>query len=182
MGPVVSFLLHFMVLTLLGLSHRQTQDNPDLLDNIDWSQAPWHPPSSPEVSSSLRWCLQWPLHDVSTDSCRPDRSLAGSWTLRWTSGQRKLLSFPVSGTFVLELLFLLYSLGTRTLTALPVSLLSYHQGAVRSVILPPAACALLPVNCWWPVCPSTSLILHHSSSRKELLGGLADWLFGICLI
>lgn len=139
MGPVVSFLLHFMVLTLLGLSHRQTQDNPDLLDNIDWSQAPWHPPSSPEVSSSLRWCLQWPLHDVSTDSCRPDRSLAGSWTLRWTSGQRKLLSFPVPGTFVLELLFLLYSLGTRTLTALPVSLLSYHQGAVRSVILPPAA-------------------------------------------
>lgn len=114
MGPVVSFLLHFMVLTQLGLSHCQTQDNPSLLDNIDWNQAPWHPPLSPEVSSSLRWCLQWPLHDVSTDSCRPDRSLAGSWTLRWTSGQQKLLSFPVSGTFVLELLFLLYSLGTRT--------------------------------------------------------------------
>lgn len=34
MGPVVSFLRHFMVITQLDLSHHQTQDKPDLLDNI----------------------------------------------------------------------------------------------------------------------------------------------------
>lgn len=143
MGPVVSFLLHFMVLTLLD--HRQTQDNPLLLDNIDWSQAPWHPPSSPEVSSSLRWCLQWPLHDVSTDSCRPDRSLAGSWTLRWTSGQQKLLSFPSPVLLFWSCCSFCTATEPRTLAALPVSLVSYyHQG---HQICDPASCCLCPSPC-----------------------------------
>lgn len=34
MGPMVSFLRHFMVITQLDLSHHQTQDKPHLLDNI----------------------------------------------------------------------------------------------------------------------------------------------------
>lgn len=179
MGPVVPFLWHIMVVTELDLSHCQTQDKPDLLDNIDWSQAPQHLPSSPEVSSSLRWCLQWSLRDVSTD-----RSLAGSWTPRYSSlsGQLNLLGFPVSSTLVLELLFLLYGLGTRALAALPVSLLSYQQGVIRSVILPPGACALsLRTASLVPCQLLMASVSSHLPYPTSLLG-LADWVSAVCLI